>query len=156
MSCPIGYGYANLPGDMCCNNTSGSTYSTLARTYIYGLSTAGAAVVYNNQRIPFNNLTVNTNLGGSYNTATGLFTASRVGYFCILFNLHHSGGPSAGNIQLRKNTGNTLTFTPLSFGHGTYYCSIVAPLNAGETLDVYLNGNETFDMSISTLCIYEL
>lgn len=154
MSSFTSYGFNSLPGAS--YTTSGSTggMNTQLRTYIYGTSSAGT-VTYSNQNIVFNTLTINNTYGGSYNTISGVFTATRQGYFNLTYNIDHSGGPSSGNINIKKN-GTPFTNANLRFGQGVYVNSLTIPLSVNDTLTVYISGSDTFDMSNSIFCIYEL
>lgn len=136
------------------STTSGSSAGSLARTYIYGSDSRGTTV-FTNSIINFNTVTVNTTYGGTYDSTTGVFTASRTGFFNLTYNIDHSAGPSGGVLNIRK-TGTPLTFQDLSFGHGIYVNTLTIPLSVNDTIDLYISGSESFVMSNSIFCFYEL
>jgi hypothetical protein len=125
-------------------------------TYLVLTGSNASLSVINNVLI-FNNFLYNTNQSqnGSYNTSTGKFTASVGGRFGLGYTIHHDGGPSAGNINIRVNN-NIWVIQSLRFGHGSYTNSFVFFLKGGESADIYISGSETFDMTISTLYFYDL
>lgn len=105
----------------------------------------------------FDNFLFNTNQSqnGSYNTITGKFTASVGGRFGLGYTIHHNGGPSSGNICIRLNN-NIWIIQSLKFGHGSYTNSFVFFLKGGESVDIFITGTETFDLTISTMYFYDL
>jgi hypothetical protein len=146
---------------MCgCNSLSGNSCTTsgssagLARTYIYGTDSRGPTS-FTNSIINFNTVTVNSTYGGTYDSTTGVFTATRAGFFNFTYNINHPSGSSNGVLNIRK-TGTPLTFQNLRLGHGVYVNTLTIPLSVNDTIDLYLSGTETLNLSSSIFCFYDL
>jgi hypothetical protein len=125
-------------------------------TYIVLTGSDPSLTVTNNVLI-FDTLLYGTNQSsnGSYNVTTGKFTASVGGRFGLGYTIEHPSGPSSGRINIRID-GATWVSQSLRLGHGTYTNSFVFFLKGGQSVDIFISGSETFDMTISTMYFYDL
>lgn len=124
-------------------------------TYIVG---TGSNPIYNvtNDRFIFTVLISNQPQDGIYNPTTGIFTVGTGGRFGIGYTIRSTGASAGGaSILLRKN-GTPLVLQILNFGPGSYTNSFVFSTFAGDQIDIYVQGSETFDSTLSTMYIYDL
>jgi hypothetical protein len=124
-------------------------------TYIYG-SGSNPAYTITDSRFIFNTLLSNQPQDGIYDTSTGIFTVGTGGRFGIGYSIRSTGASAGGaSILLRKN-GQTFVFQILSFGPGTYTNAFVFSTFAGDQIDIFVQGTETFDQLVSSMYIYDL
>lgn len=124
-------------------------------TYIYGRGTNPAYTI-TNSRFIFNNLISNQPQDGIYSTATGIFTVGTGGRFGVGYSIRCTGAGIGGASILLRNNGQIFVYQILNFGPGTYANSFVFSAFAGDQIDIYVQGTETFDQLVSSMYIYDL
>ena len=114
------------------------------------LTTAQTGIT--NKVIPFNSVTKNTH--GTFNSSTGVFTAPIAGDYYVSSGtlLNNLDGSTNARLQIRKNT-STVTdsfMCRLSGGSTTDasgYVTDKVSCNAGDTIDIFVIGDASFDIS---------